>query len=112
MFTKSDMRKYDKVATADGIEIGDLLRLHHREEDVNPDLRLYATYLEVWSLSMSGHFYIPMEYVDEHTSQPGQIMLTVPLATVQNETWDRTPSFIAGRLSRREELPLPEKAVA
>jgi len=25
---------------------------------------------------------------------------------VQKESWDRTPSFIAGRKSRKEELPI------
>jgi hypothetical protein len=29
---------------------------------------------------------------------------------VQQETWDRAPSFIAGRKSQRQELPVPEGA--
>lgn len=99
-------KKYDKVVTADEIVLGELLRIHHREEDINPELRLYASYLEIWSIDLGGQTFIPTDYIDEYDPQARKIYLTELLGTVQKESWDRTPSFIAGRKSRKEELPV------
>ena len=101
-------KKYDKVVTDDEIVLGELLRIHHRQEgdEVNPELRLYPSYLEVWSIDFGGHSYIPTEYIDEFDEANRTIYLTETMNTVQQETWDRAPSFVAGRKSRREELPM------
>jgi hypothetical protein len=99
-------KKYDKVVTADEVFVGEILRIHHRQEDVNPELRLYASYLELWSIEFGGHSYVPTDYIDEYDEATGTIYLTETVNTFQQETWDRAPSFIAGRQSRREELPL------
>ncbi|WP_420631237.1 hypothetical protein [Candidatus Leptofilum sp.] len=101
-----EFKKYDTVVTADDVDLGELLRIHHREEDVNPELRLYASYLEVWSIELGGHIYIPTDYIDEHDAANRIIYITEMLSTVQQETWDRAPSFVAGRQSRKEELPI------
>lgn len=99
-------KKYDKVVTADDVLLGELLRIHHRLEDVNPELRLYASYLEVWSIDLGGHSYIPTDYIDEYDAAARKIYITETMHTVQQETWDRAPSFVAGRHSRKEELPI------
>ena len=99
-------KKYDKVVTADDIVLGDLLRIHHREEDVNPELQLYASYLEVWSIDLGGHSFIPTDFIDEYDAAARTVYITETLNTVQQETWDRAPNFVAGRKSRREELPI------
>ncbi len=99
------LKKYDKVVTANENVIGELLRIHHRQDGINPELRLYASYLEVWSVELGGHSYIPTDYIDEHDAAARKIYLSVPLETVQKETWDREPDFIASHLSRKEELP-------
>ncbi len=98
-------KKYDKVVTADEVFVGEVLRIHHRQEDVNPELRLYASYLEVWSTAFGGHSYVPTDYIDEYDAAKGIIYLTETVQTFQHETWNRAPSFIAGHKSRREELP-------
>ncbi|MAT98289.1 MAG: hypothetical protein CL608_14185 [Anaerolineaceae bacterium] len=103
-------RKYDKVVTADDVTIGELVRIHHRQEDINPELRLYASYLEVWSIDFGGHVYVPIDYIDEYDEAAGSVYLTETKHTVQQETWDRAPAFIAGRKSQRQELPVPEGA--
>lgn len=100
-------KKYDKVATVEDVRLGELLRIHHRLDDINPELRLYASYLEVWSVEFSTRYFIPTEYIDEYDAAVGTIFLTDTMRTVQEETWDRTPNFIAGRQSRRQELPTP-----
>lgn len=97
-------KKYDKVFTADDIHLGDVLRIHFRQDGVNPELRLYASYLEVWSVEFATRFFVPTDYIDEYDAAAGKIYLTETMQTVQVETWDRTPSFIAGNLSRRQEL--------
>ena len=99
-------KKYDQVITADDVSLGELLRIHHRQEEINPELRLYESYLEVWSVELGGHCYIPTEYIDAYDEATGKIYLTETLHKVQGETWDRAPSFVAGRKSRLEELPL------
>lgn len=103
-----NFKKYDKVVTADDIVLGELLRIHHREDEaeINPELRLYASYLEVWSIEFGGHSYIPTDFIDEYDAAARKIYLTETKSTVQEETWDRTPSFIAGHHSQREELPI------
>ena len=99
-------KKYDQVITEDDVLLGDLLRIHHRQEEANPGLRLYASYLEVWSIDLGGHCYIPTDFIDEYDEAAGKIYLSETLHKVQSETWDRAPGFIAGRNSRREELPI------
>ena len=103
-------KKYDKVVTADDVPLGELMRIHHRQEDINPELKLYASYLEVWSINFGGHIYIPTDFIDEYDEAAGVVYLTETKNTVQQETWDRAPSFIAGRKSQRQELPVPEGA--
>ena len=98
-------KKYDKVKTADEVTVGVRLRSHHRQEEANSLLKLYASYLEVWSIDLGGHSYIPTDFIDEYDEATGTIYLSETMATVQRETWDRAPDFIAGRRSRREELP-------
>jgi hypothetical protein len=104
------LKKYDKVVTADDISLGELMRIHHRQEDINPELRLYASYLEVWSIDFGGHIFIPTDFIDEYDETTNTVYLTETKHTVQQETWDRAPSFIAGRKSQRQELPVPEGA--
>ena len=99
-------KKYDKVVTADDVKLGELLRIHHRTDEVNPELRLYASYLEVWSVAFAMRYFIPTDYIDEYDAATGTITLADTMRTVQEETWDRTPNFIAGHLSQRQELPV------
>lgn len=104
MLESLPIKKYDKVITADEVVLGEALRIHHRLEDINPELRLYASYLEVWSIEFGGHSYIPTDYIDEYDAAKGIVYLTETVHTFQQETWDRAPSFIAGHHSRQEEL--------
>lgn len=99
-------KKYDKVVTADDVKLGELLRLHHRTEEINPELRLYASYLEVWSVAFATRFFIPTDYIDEYDAATGTVYLADTMQTVQEETWDRTPNFITGHRSQRQELPV------
>ncbi len=100
-----NFKKYDQVVTADDVLLGALLRIHHRQEEINPLLELYASYMEIWSIAYSSHFYVPTDFIDEYDEKADIVYLIATLDEVFEETWDRIPNFIAGRKSKREELP-------
>lgn len=100
------VKKFAQVWTADNKQIGPVLRLHHRIQDVDPELKLYAIYLEVNSIKMGGTVFVPVDFVADYNAAENKVTLSVPMRTVQRETWDRTPAFIAHHTSEIEELPL------
>lgn len=99
------LKKFAEVWTADEKSAGQVIRLHHRTYDVNPELKLYATYLESNSIEMGGPVFIPTDFMANYEAAANRIILSVPMQTVQREAWDRTPTFIAHHNSRTEELP-------
>ena len=106
----SAIKKYTDVVTSDGEQLGEALALHHRQEDIDPNLKLYATYLEVYSLEMGNASYVPTDFIAPYSSGDDQVTLAVNRATFSRETWDRTPDFIAARRSQKETLPSGEQA--
>ncbi len=54
------------VWTADDRDIGYAIRLHHRQDDVNPDLKLYASYLEIFSKLFGSATYIPTDFIRDY----------------------------------------------
>lgn len=101
LIREKKLAKYTPVYTSDSQHIGNALRIRHRTEDVNPDLKLYAAYLEVASLELGNNSFIPVDFISHIDSN---VVLSVSLQTVNNETWNRAPSFIAGGHDRIEEL--------
>lgn len=104
LLKENNIKKYADVFTADEVNVGRALRLHHRTYDINPDMRLYASYLESNSIQMGGSIFIPTEFIDSVDPKANAIWLSVDLGTVKRETWDRTPDFIAHRTNTIEEL--------
>lgn len=105
-----EIEKYEDVWTTEGYLLGEALALRYRpSEEVNAKLKLYASYLEVWSVPLGGHCYIPTEFIEPHDGTANKVKLTVDLATVQRETWERAPSFIASPGSLRKVLPMGRK---
>ena len=106
----SKIKKYTPVFTSDGEALGEALALYHRQEDVNPKLKLYETYLEIYSLEMGNSSYVPTEFVALPAADAESVELTVAISTFAKETWDRTPDFVAGHRGKKEELPSGEQA--
>ncbi len=105
-----EIKKFDEVWTADGEYIGEALALHYRpDEEINPQLKFYPVYLQVWSILLGGPCYIPTEFIGEYDAAQGHVNLMVTLAIIEHETWERAPEFVAGHLGRREELPMGQK---
>ena len=106
MLREKELKKGADVVTSDAQVLGKALSFHHRpEEDVAPDLKLYATYLEVPNLVAGSHFYVPVDFVTDFDPVSQRVNLSVPLSAVMDETWDREPSFVAGKQSQAEKLP-------
>ena len=97
--------KLEEVWTADNIRLGLAEKVYHREEGVNPDLELYASYLEIENFDLGSNFYVPVDFISDHDEEIRGIKLTVTFADVQKNTWSRMPHFIAHGDARVEELP-------
>lgn len=107
LLLEAGLRKYATVVTKDEDDVGVALRLHLRPaEDVNPDLKLYASYLEIQTVELGGTAYIPLEYVAMVDPVEQRVMLEATLKTVKDEVWNRKPDFIARGLTTRVELPV------
>ncbi|MBX3055510.1 MAG: hypothetical protein KF770_03470 [Anaerolineae bacterium] len=106
MLRQKGLKRFATVWTADGVCVGEAVRLHHRTHDVNPELKLYPSYLECRSIEMGGNVFIPTNFVADYDPAAHKVTLSVNIRTVQRETWERAPDFIAHHISQVEELPV------
>lgn len=104
MLRDKELRRGTTVWTADGHDIGYSIRLHHRQNEVNPDLKFYGSYLELFSMLLGGATYIPTDYIRNYDPVDNKLLLSVTLEDIAKETWDRTPSFIAHHQATTEAL--------
>jgi hypothetical protein len=104
MLRDEKVKKYTNVVTSDDFLLGTALRILLRQDEINPDLKLYAAYLQVNSRDLGTHFYIPTEFIKEYDPAGGKLILSVPLEIVEDELFSREPTFIAGDFEKREEL--------
>lgn len=100
-----ELKKSNEIWTKDGQKLGHPHRIYHRIRDINPALRLYADYVHIVSFELGIHFYIPLDFINDHNPGNEHITLTVPMKTVQRNTWDRLPDFVARGEAEREDLP-------
>lgn len=104
MLHDKKLRKYADVFTADDQRLGLAMRIRHRKTDINPDLKLYAAYLEVSSIELGNNSYIPTDFIKSYDPGTNRVTLSVSLKTVISETWNRVPTFVVGRQDEVEEL--------
>ena len=104
MLRDKELKKFSKVVTADDEFLGNAVHLRVRQDEVNVELKNYAAYLEVASLILGTHFYVPTDFIQDYDPEMGQVSLSVPFSVVQDESWNREPSFIAGHLEEIEDL--------
>ena len=67
-----EIKKLDTVWTSDQKKLGLVQNLFHREDEVDPDLLLYATYLEVSNYDYGEIYYVPTEYISEQDQENPQ----------------------------------------
>jgi len=104
--TNLAIKKYSEVWTNDGVLLGEAMHIYHRLENVNPALKFYAAYLETFSFELGEHYYIPLEFVGGYEEGNGRLTLTVSRKKVEDQTWNRMPTFVANGNARKEHLPL------
>lgn len=106
MLRSNNLKKFTEVYTRDGERIGVTLRFVHRPiEDVNVELRLYRTYLMLQSIVLGGPAFVPTVYVGDYDPKGNRLNLSADMETLEDETWNREPDFVARGLGVYEELP-------
>ena len=104
MLRDKNLAKFSEVVTADNEPLGNAVHLLLRQDEVNVELKNYSAYLYVANLKMGTHFYIPTDFIQDYDPEISQVSLSVPFSIIQDESWNREPSFIAGHLEEIEEL--------
>lgn len=106
MLREKGLKKFADVVTADGHPLGGAMRFFHRPEgEVNPELRLYGTYLEIQSVELGGPSFIPTDFIAEYDGRTNRVTLAADFKMVVDELWNRTPDFVARGRAGVEELP-------
>ncbi|MDX1417319.1 MAG: hypothetical protein R3293_24140 [Candidatus Promineifilaceae bacterium] len=105
MLRDKGVRKFTEVIAADDYLLGKSLRIHHRQDEIDPDLKLYAAYLQINSPDLGTHFFVPTDFIQEFNSGKNQLVLSVPMSVVEEEQWSRFPTFVVGHVEKIEELP-------
>lgn len=100
-----EVKSRDEVWTTDEQRLGSARALFHRTKDINPALRLFATYLEVEDLDYGETFYVPTDFIVERQEDGGRITLSKKRDDAMQLTWFRMPDFVARGEYRKEELP-------
>lgn len=104
MLQTKNLRRGTAVWTADGKDIGYATRLHHRQTDIAPDLKLYGSYLEIFSVRLGVKTYIPTDFIRNYDPAENKLILSVTLEDIGIETWSRKPLFIAFQQAKIESL--------
>ena len=92
------------VYTADDALLGQAICLYRQPDtaQINPDLKLYATYLQVANTALGDSFFIPTDFVVKAESSLVQLSLT--MKEIEHETFSRRPMFVAMGHTAREAL--------
>jgi hypothetical protein len=101
-----DIKKLDEVWTVDEKKLGLAQQLFHRQDEINPEQKLYASYLEVENFEYGEGFYVPTDFISGRDPISGHILLSVTTDQVMNQTWFRMPDFVAHRQYDQELLPV------
>lgn len=102
---EESINKLEEIWTVEGKKLGLAQHLFHRQDDINPKLQLYASYLEVEDFEYGEVFYVPTDFVAGRDPETGKISLTVSYDEAMKRTWFRMPNFIAHGQSQKAELP-------
>jgi hypothetical protein len=94
----------DEVWTEDGHKLGEVHHIHHRPGEVDPDLLLYETYLEIQDFGLGMTYFVPTEFVQVDGTN-GRVIVNESFREVLSNRWNNRPPFIAGGFARTEELP-------
>ncbi len=104
----AELHKKTRVVTADGQKLGEALRIYRnpREEEINPELKLFEFYLYVLNLDLPDDYFIPLDYLAGYDEKTREARLKISMRKVEKELLTRKPQFIA--IGQAVEEPLPE----
>lgn len=98
-----DIRKTDRIFTADGFELGQASSLYIRPE-ADPQHRDYDQYLMVINLEEGDEYYIPTNYVDTQASATGEVRLSLTRSEIESIDLKQRPPFIERGEANEEAL--------
>lgn len=101
---KQSIKKLEEVWTADNQKLGLAHNLYHRQENINPELQLYASYLAVKDYDLGLNFFIPTDFIQDRDMESGKTILSTTKKQVMKRTWFRMPDFIAQGKAQKESL--------
>jgi hypothetical protein len=101
----TQIKLQDEVWTADEQKLGMAQALFHRTGDVDPQLQLYATYLEVSDFDYGETFFVPTDFIAERGAEAKRITVNKTRNQAMQLTWYRMPDFVAHGQYRKEALP-------
>ena len=77
MLRDKGLKKGADVVTADEVFLGKALRFYHRPDEIDPELKLYATYLGISNLKLGSQLYIPVEFIADYDPLNSIVTLSV-----------------------------------
>jgi hypothetical protein len=101
----ANIKKLDEVWTSDDKKLGVVQALFHRpEEEVDPAVKYYASYVEVENFMYGSDYFVPTDFIAGRDEGTDVIRLEVSFKEVMERTWFRMPDFIARGRARKEKL--------
>jgi hypothetical protein len=97
----------DVIVTADNYQLGQAIKLYHRQTGIDPAQKFFPHYLMVANLTIGDDFYVPTHYITAHNNHAGMHILSLTLADIKKEQFTNLPRFIAGGQASEEDLPQP-----
>jgi len=103
-----NIKKFDEIWTADGKKLGIAYKIFHRQEEVNPDLQLYESYISVVNFEYGEEYFVPTDFIEGRDPETGNLLLSIPFARVMDMTCFRMPDFVMHRKYDLELLTAPQ----
>lgn len=100
-----NINKFDEVWTADGKKLGIAYKIFHRQDDVNPNLQLYKSYICVVNFEYGEEFFVPTDFIEGRDTETGNLLLSISFKRVMDLTYFRMPDFVVHRKYDLELLP-------
>ena len=101
------IHKTDPVLTADNYQLGQAVRLYHRQNEIDPDEELFPHYLMVANLEIGDEYYVPLHYIVAYDEKTGSQTLNMTMEEISKKQLTNIPSFIAFKEAIDEALPMP-----
>ena len=85
------------VFTSDEQKLGAAVRIYRnpREDDIDPERKVFESYLYVFNVDYPERFFIPLAYLERYDEKADRIILNVTMAQIEHDMLTRKPLFVA-----------------